>query len=217
MVKMTTFKDRDDWLNARGKRIGGSDAASVMGMNPWMNNIELWKIKTWKKPQEDVSDNPAVRFGTKAEKHIRELFRLDHPELKVEYKENNLWTNSDMPYAHASLDGWLYDSRGRLGVLEIKTSTIVSQAQRDKWQPKEMPKNYFCQCLHMMNVTGAEFVYLRGYLRYDFDGEFWAHVKEYYFERSEVEDSLRELKDAEEKFWQYVLEDREPPLLLPGI
>ena len=217
MVKMTTFKDRDDWLNARGKRIGGSDAASVLGMNPWMNNVDLWRIKTWRKKQEDISSNPAVKFGTNAEKHIRELFKLDHPELKVEYKPDNLWVDTEMEFAHASLDGWLTDKQGRRGILEIKTATIASQAQRDKWQPKAMPHAYYAQCLHYLMVTGFDFVYLRGYLRYDFEDELWVHIKEYKFDRKDVEEDIKELKAAEERFWRYVMEDKEPPLILPGI
>lgn len=217
MVKMTTFKDRDDWLNARGKRIGGSDAASVLGMNPWMSNLQLWRIKTWREKQKDISDNPAVKFGTKAEPLLRKLFALDHPEFKVEYKENNMFIDDEMPFAHYSADGWLTDKQGRKGLLEIKTSTITSQAQRDKWQPKTMPSNYYVQLLQGFLVTGYEFAYLRAYLRYDFDGEFWAHIKEYTIERKDVLNDIETLKEAEEKFWKCVVQDREPDLILPEI
>lgn len=217
MVKMATFKDRDDWLNARGKRIGGSDAASVIGRNPWMSNVQLWRIKTWREKQKDISDNPAVKFGTKTEPLLRKLFALDHPGFKVEYKENNMYVNDEMPYAHYSADGWMTDKQGRFGLLEIKTSTISSQAQRDKWQPKTMPSNYYSQLIHGFMVTGAEFAYLRAYLRYDFDGEFWAHVKEYTIERKDVLEDIEYLRKAEEEFWRCVVEDREPNLLLPEI
>ena len=217
MMKMVTFKDHDDWLNARGKRIGGSDAASVLGMNPWMSNVDLWRIKTWRTPQKDISDNPAVKFGTKAEPLLRKLFALDHPDLKVGYKENNMFIDDEMPFAHYSADGWLTDKDGRMGLLEIKTSTIASQAQRDKWQPKSMPANYYVQLIQGLLVTGYEFAYLRAYLRYDFDGEFWAHMKEYTIERKDVLDDIEALKEAEENFWECVTQDREPNLILPGI
>ncbi len=217
MMKMVTFKDHDDWLNARGKRIGGSDAASVLGMNPWMSNVDLWRIKTWRTPQKDISDNPAVKFGTKAEPLLRKLFALDHPDLKVGYKENNMFIDDEMPFAHYSADGWLTDKDGRMGLLEIKTSTITSQAQRDKWQPKSMPSNYYVQLLQGFLVTGYEFAYLRAYLRYDFDGEFWAHIKEYTIERKDVLDDIETLKEAEAKFWKNVIDDTEPNLILPGI
>lgn len=217
MVKMVTFKTKEDWLNMRGKRIGGSDSSSVMGANPWMSNVDLWRIKTWRTQQKDISDNPAVTFGVKAEPLLRKLFALDHPDLKVGYKENNMFIDDQMPFAHYSADGWLTDGRGRMGLLEIKTSTITSQAQRDKWQPKAMPTNYYIQLIHGLMVTGYDFAYLRAYLRYDFDGEFWAHVKEYTIERKDVLEDIEKLKEAEIEFWKNVTNDTEPPLLLPEI
>ena len=42
MVTMTTFKDRNEWLEGRKGRIGGSDAACIVGMNPYKTNIELF-------------------------------------------------------------------------------------------------------------------------------------------------------------------------------
>jgi putative phage-type endonuclease len=201
----------------RGRRIGGSDAASVLGMNPWMSNVDLWRIKTWRTPQKDISDNPAVKFGTKAEPLLRKLFALDHPDLKVGYKENNMFIDDEIPFAHYSADGWLTDKDGRMGLLEIKTSTITSQAQRDKWQPKTMPSNYYVQLLQGFLVTGYEFAYLRAYLRYDFDGEFWAHIKEYTIERKDVLNDIKTLKEAEEKFWECVTQDKEPSLILPPL
>ena len=80
-----------------------------------------------------------------------------------------------------------------------------------------MPPAYYAQCLHYLMVTGFEFVYLRGYLRYDFEDELWVHIKEYKFDRKDVEEDIKELKAAEERFWRYVMEDKEPPLILPGI
>ena len=35
-----------DWHNARHKGIGGSDVASILGLNPYKTNVELWREKT---------------------------------------------------------------------------------------------------------------------------------------------------------------------------
>lgn len=56
---------------------------------------------------------PYVKYGTEAEKHLRELFKLDYPQYQVGYVENNMFTNDKYPWAHASLDGWLMDRDGR--------------------------------------------------------------------------------------------------------
>lgn len=229
MVHRKILSNRDEWLAVRGRRLGGSDAASVLGKNPWMSNHKLWEIKTMRATQPDISDNPAVLFGTRAEAPIRELFALDHPELKVEYIENNIWFNDKFPMCHASLDGWLTDEQGRLGVLEIKTSTISSRLQRDKWFPSEenlnrgrsqhIPENYLYQTVHCMNVIEADFVWLRAYLKFDYDEFKWVEIKDYNFERTDenIQAYSEELMEAEARFWKYVESNEEPALILPEL
>ena len=48
--------NRTDWLKARRKGIGGSDAASVLGISPWKSNVQLWEEKTGIAEPEDISD-----------------------------------------------------------------------------------------------------------------------------------------------------------------
>ena len=72
MVSMEIMKNRAEWLQKRTSYIGGSDAAAVIGRNPWMSNTELWEIKTGRRQQTDISDKPYVKYGIAAEDHIRE-------------------------------------------------------------------------------------------------------------------------------------------------
>ncbi|MGN1382112.1 MAG: lambda-exonuclease family protein [Eubacterium sp.] len=211
-VTMYVMESREDWLGHRG-RIGGSDAASVIGRNPWRSNQELWRIKTGREISPDISDKPYVRYGTEAEPHIRALFALDHEELTVKYVENNLFTNSAYPFAHASLDGWTEDSEGRRGVLEIKTTTISSRLAAEKWRDR-IPDNYFCQVLHYLMVTGFDFADLRAHLKI---APGFAEDREYHIERSDCEEDIAYLAEKEREFWAAVESDTEPPLLLPEI
>ena len=80
-VKMTVLQDRDRWFSKRSNYIGGSDAASIIGMNPYRNNVDLWEIKTGRVAQEDISDKPYVRYGTLAEEHLRALYALDYSKM----------------------------------------------------------------------------------------------------------------------------------------
>ena len=134
-IKMVTYRSRKGWLDHR-TGIGGSDAAAILGLNPYCNNVELWERMTGQAVAEDISKKPYVLYGTKAEKHLRELFKLDFPEYKVFYKPNNVWTNDDYPFAHASLDGWLQDQDGRMGIWECKTTNILQSMQKEKWHDK---------------------------------------------------------------------------------
>ena len=91
MVEMIILNSHDEWLSNR-QRIGGSDAATVLGLNPWKNNVTLWMEKTGMTAAEDISDKPYVKYGHEAEPMLRNLFALDFPEYQVDYVDNNINT-----------------------------------------------------------------------------------------------------------------------------
>lgn len=213
---MERYKSREEWLQARKNYIGGSDAAAVIGQNPYKTNLDLWMEKTGQKDPEDISDQPYVKYGTLAEYHLRELFKLDYPDYEVVYEENNMWKNPKYPFAHASLDGWLKDPDGRIGILEIKTTNIMQSRQKEKWD-HQIPNNYYCQVLHYLAVTGFEFAILKAQLKYDFSDTVFEQTRHYYIDRKDVEDDIRYLMQAEERFWQQVKNREQPALILPDL
>lgn len=212
---MIILKDREEWLQNR-QRIGGSDASAILGMNPYRTNVELWQIKTGQLVPEDISDKPFVKYGTEAEKHLRELFKLDFPEYQVLYEENNMWLNDKYPFAHASLDGWLVDQEGRKGIWECKTTNILQSMQKEKWKGR-IPDNYYIQLLHYLLVTGFDFVVLVAQLKSEFNGEIYKQTKHFKIERAEVEEDIKFLESSEKKFWKQIQEKRKPSLILPPI
>lgn len=208
--------DRAAWLVARKNHIGGSDAAACVGRSPHKDNVQLWEEKMGLVLPEDISDRDYVRYGTEAEKYLRALFALDHPEYQVFYDENNMFLNPKYPWMHASLDGELIDQRGRHGILEIKTTNILQSAQKKKWDNR-IPDNYYCQVLHYLAVTEYDFVVLKAQLKSEWDGELRIEVRHYFIECEEVEEDIRELVDAEKKLWDCVESGRRPDLILPVI
>lgn len=216
MVEKIILNSRSEWLEKRAGRIGGSDASCIVGMNPYKSNVELWEEKTGKKQADDISDKPYVRYGTEAEEHLRALFALDFPQYKVSYDENNMWLNDRYPFAHASLDGWLEDEKGRRGVLEIKTTNILQSMQREKWNHR-IPDSYYIQVLHYLMVTEFDFAVLKAQLKYDYDGDIFLTTKHYLIEREEVQEDIDFLEKAEIKFFECIKEDRQPNLVLPVI
>lgn len=214
-VTCKVLKDRQEWL-ANRQRIGGSDAAAIVGLNPYMTNQELYRIKTGQEVHNDLSSLPYVQYGIEAEPHIRALYALDHPKTKVWYQENNIFINDKFPFAHASLDGVLTDEYKRNGILEIKTTTILSLLQRAKWKDR-IPDNYYIQVLHYMMVTEFEFVDLRGHLRYEFPDGVKTQICDYHIERSDVINDIEFLVDKEREFWESIKKGREPALLLPEL
>lgn len=205
------YKSHEDWLEHRGKGVGGSEAACFVGMNPWKNLNQLWHDKKF--GSEKIS-NDAIDYGTKAEEHIRELFKLKHPELDVQYKDNVTLIDSKNPYMRYSPDGLIYDEEtGEKGILEIKTTKIINSAMLHKWGEKDnpqVPDNYFVQTLHGLNVTGFDFVIYCAELRFA-DGE--ARLIERSYRREEVEGDLKQLEETIENDWnKYFVGDVEPPI-----
>lgn len=214
-VEMVILKNREEWLQNR-QRIGGSDASAILGMNPYRTNIELWQIKTGQLIPEDISDKPYVKYGTQAEEHLRELFKLDFPEYQVFYEENNMWLNDKYPFAHASLDGWLLDQEGRKGIFECKTTNILQSMQKEKWKDR-IPDNYYIQLLHYLMVTEFDFAVLKAQLKSEFNGEIYLQTKHYKIERAEVQADIEFLESSEKEFWKQVQERKRPGLILPEI
>lgn len=216
MLKLLTFQSREEWLNARNGRIGGSDASAVVGLNPYKDNVTLWMEKTGQAAAEDISEKPYVKYGTVAEDHLRELFKLDFPEYQVMYEPDNMWLNDRFPWAHASLDGWLVDQDGRHGILEIKTTNILQSMQKEKWNQR-IPDNYYIQLLHYLMVTEFDFAVLKAQLKFDYGGDIVLHTRHYRIERSEVEADIEYLQSSEKTFWKQVQERKQPALILPEI
>jgi hypothetical protein len=65
-----------------------------------------------------------------------------------------------------------------------------------------------------MAVTGFDFVILKAQLKYDYgDGKIFLNTMHYQIERDECEEDIAYLMQEEEKFYQYILKDKEPPLV----
>lgn len=207
---------REHWLKERRLGIGGSDAAAIVGMNPWRSSDALWEEKMGLKEAADISDNAAVKYGLDAEGSLRQLFKLDHPEYSLYYRKDELLRNKKLPWLQASLDGELTDQDGRKGVLEIKTTEILQSMQREKWNDR-VPDNYFAQVMHYLLVTGYDFVVLKAQLKSNWKDEVRLTTRHYKFEREDHIDDLKALLRAEVKFWGYIERKERPPLALPPI
>ena len=220
---MAEIETHNAWLRARQKGIGASEAAAVIGRSPWLDNVELWRRKTGRTQAPDISSNEAVAYGHAAEAPIRELFALDYPEYEVTYGGAfDLVRNSGHPWLFATLDGRLkHRETGENGILEIKTTSILRSISREKWWGPDgprIPDQYYIQCLHQMLATGFSYVILHAQLKYHYGDDIRSERRTYCIERSEVQEDLAYLLEAEMDFWNnYVLADREPPLILPDV
>lgn len=204
-----------EWLAARSKGITGTAAAAIMGASPYMSNVDLWEVKTGRKPAP-VVDNDLAKYGQAAEKHLIALFTLDYPQFEVKHKEYDLRFHPEHEWLIGSIDGELTDREsGQKGILEIKTASIMNTAQSQSWRDG-IPDHYFYQVLHYLLVTGFDFVVVKAQLKYEFL-ESRLTTMHYKFTRADVQAQLDELLKREKTFWQYVQNDVRPPLTLPRI
>lgn len=209
----------DAWLEERKKGIGASDAGTIIGVNRWKTNVELWEEKAGLRQPEDIGHKPYVQYGHDAEPHIRAIFSLDHPELRVTYDSPyKIIRNDELQFIFCTPDGEIEElDTGRRGGLEIKTTQILNGRQWSDWNDR-IPDQYYCQVCHQMLAAGWEFVWLRAQIKWHTrDGELRLDTREYLIERNEAQDDIEAIKEAEIEFWDNVQNKRQPALLLPEI
>ena len=182
----------EEWLKLRSQYIGGSDAAAVVGLNPFSSPYALWAEKTGQIPC--FAGNLATEVGTFLEEFVAQKFAAETGK-KVR-KCNQSFLNSDYPFAIANIDREIV---GEDAGLEIKTT---SELNMKKFKGGEYPANYYCQCVHYMAMTGKQRWYLAVLIgNRDFR---WFTI-----ERDEAE--IAALMGAEADFWELV-KNRTPPV-----
>ena len=208
----------EQWLQVRLQGIGASEASAIIGLNPYMSNVDLWEIKTGRQKSPDISSNAHVAYGHAAEGPLRELFALDYPKYEVTYGGAfDMVRNEEYPFIFATLDGRLIEKdTGRRGVYEGKTTEILKSMSYEKWKG-QVPDNYYVQLLHQLLATGWEFAVLNAQLKRTYGDDVRTETRRFFLERAEVQSDLDFLLEKELKFWEYVKGDERPPLVLPNI
>jgi putative phage-type endonuclease len=183
---------REEWLKLRSHYIGGSDAAAVVGLNPFSSPYALWAEKTGQMP--GFSGNLATEVGTYLEEFVAQKFAAETGK-KVR-KCNQSFLNSAYPWAIANIDREIV---GEDAGLEIKST---SELNMKKFKGGEYPANYYCQCVHYMAMTGKQRWYLAVLIgNRDFR---WFTI-----ERDEAE--IAALMGAEADLWELV-KNHTPPV-----
>lgn len=75
ILSVKDAEDHKKWLKVRNMGIGGSDAAVIMGLNPYKSPYQLWLEKTGQAEPPDLSGNQRVYWGSKNEPNIADWFQ----------------------------------------------------------------------------------------------------------------------------------------------
>lgn len=211
-MSFTEYGNRTEWLIGRKKSIGASEAAAALGLSPSKSPLDLWKEKTGRKEETDLSADERVNYGTKAEAHLRELFALKNKaRYDMKYHAYRIYAHPEYPFMTATLDGEITDKEsGEQGVWECKTAWISSKADFDEWKDR-IPNKYYIQVLYQMAVTGRTFAVLTAELIFQ-DGN--SKIQNYTIRADECADDTQFIIDGVRDFWKYVETDKQPPMMI---
>ncbi len=175
---------REEWLKLRKTGIGGSDAGSICGMNPYSNAMKVFHDKT-SDTIEEQQDNEAIRQGHDLEEYVAQRF-MEETGLKVR-RSNFMYRNLEYPFMIADVDRLVI---GEDAGLECKTASAYNA---DKWKDGEIPLHYIMQCYHYMAVTGKRVWYIAAVIL----------GREFTYRRLEWDDALiSQMTAAEQYFWK---------------
>lgn len=182
IVNVSTIS-REEWLAWRRTGIGGSDAAAVIGLNPFRSRIEVYADKMGMMPEKE--DTESMRLGRDLEDYVAQRF-CEATKKKVR-RNNFMWCHDEHRCMIADVDREVI---GENAGLECKTT----QAWGGKVIMKgEIPLTYYVQCMHYMAVMGYDRVYLAVLI---FGKGF------FHFTIERDEDEIAALVAAEASFWR---------------
>lgn len=147
----TKDMSRDEWLKARRRGIGGSDAAAVAGISRYRSPIDVFLEKTSDDPPEK-EDNLQMKVGRGLEAFVAELWEEETGKKCA--RRNAILQHDEYDWMLANIDRWVV---GENAGLEIKTG---SSYVKDQWANGKIPPEYELQCMHYMAVTGADRWYI---------------------------------------------------------
>ncbi|TDM18089.1 YqaJ viral recombinase family protein [Macrococcoides canis] len=153
MAEVLNTKDmtHEEWLKARQSGIGGSDAGTILGVNKWKSQTQLFFEKVNPELKQQV-DNEYIYWGNVLEDVVAKEFET-RTGKKVR-KNNKMLRHPEHEFMLANLDRVVV---GEKALLECKTT---SQYNIDQWKDEEIPASYLCQIQHYMAVTGYEKAYI---------------------------------------------------------
>lgn len=185
----------EEWLEYRKKSIGGSDCATIIGLNKFKSPYSLWAEK--KGYFDNLSnDTEIMRQGRDLEEYVAQRF-CEATGKKVR-KRNYIFLHNDYDFISANIDREIV---GENAGLECKTTSVYNKAD---FENGEIPDYYYCQCMHYMAVMGYDKMYLAVLVLSK--GFYW-------FEIQRDEKEIETLLKMEIEWWnKYILGDEIPQI-----
>lgn len=192
-------QDRAQWLEARKRYIGGSDAAAIMGLSPWSTPVELWMEKTGRsvKAPPDAARERVFARGKKLEPIIIDMvvdkLRGQGHEVELVAK-NQRYTDPEFPFMSCEIDMELRID----GELVNGDAKSVHGFARRKWgaeDTEDIPIEYAAQFMHGLMVTpgNRQRCLVAALIGLDDVAIYWLHRDE---------ETIAAMRAKEVEFWQ---------------
>lgn len=208
-VNYTVYKyeNRKDWLFARKGHIGASDAAAVVGLSPWMTNVQLYDDKTSPFDVKEIK-SAMIERGVRSEPHIRELYAIESGDA-VQDGTGIMLVSNEHRFMSCTLDGACIDKDGKPYILEIKSVNWTRKWSRGY----SIPNYYFIQLLHQMVVTGWDKAVLLARIIMPSGDE--VITRKYIVNRDDVKLLMTGLIEKESEFAKSIENGIRPNLIVP--
>jgi putative phage-type endonuclease len=196
---------RAAWLEARNLGIGASDAASILGVNPWKSALMLYLEKVGLTPPT-VEESERMRWGHRLEEPIAEAYADETGRLVTDPGDFAIIQHRDLPFLQATLDRRVQSVVGPHiasppangeGALEIKTTNAWNAEEWDD----EPPLLYQVQLQHQLAVADLAW----GSLAVLIGGQEFR-----WQDQLRNTEFIQKMLAAEEEFWWRV-QHRQPP------
>jgi len=187
---------RLDWLHARRRGIGGSDASAAAGRSRWKSQWRLWAEKSGILPLEQPSE--AAEWGLRLEDELARWYaeRTGYHVRRVPW----LLAHPERPWQLATIDRAV----GRGGAIRHVLDCKVT-ANEELWEgvlAGKLPQEWQDQLTHYAVVTGATLATVA--VLYRGQHATWVDVEP-------TTEAQRELTELEGSFWALVESGKEPP------
>ncbi len=197
----TAALTEDEWLAWRRRGIGGSDAASVLGVSPYRTARELYLDKIGAEPAGKGRDmSVTFEIGHLLEDVVAQVF-AKKTGLTV-LRDQTMYQHPLYPFMLADVDRFVTLPDGRKAILELKTAHYNLQ---HLWADGAVPRHYEIQTKHYMSVMNVDTAFIACLFSNNENDFVWQRIER---DTDEEEDNILRLKD----FWENnVLRRVEPP------
>ena len=146
-----------DWLEYRRRGIGGSDAASILGVSPFRTARDLYYDKLKIVTYEDPEDNwVQKKMGHLLEDLVAEIFHV-RTGYHI-YQVKKMFYHPLYPFMLADVDYFITLPNGETAILEIKTTNYNATDHWWRDGVEAVPVNYEIQGRHYMAVINVDHV-----------------------------------------------------------